>query len=75
MKLYKVVLIALMTSAFAVLGCGDGGGDAGQACSGVRCQNNSALRQACEEEFNECVERGVNTEECFLGAAAACGNI
>ena len=76
MKLYRVFLIVLMTSAFAVVGCGDsGGGDAGNACSGPICQANSALRQTCEQAFNECVQRGVNTEECLAAAALVCGNI
>ena len=75
MKLYRVFLIVLMTSAFAVVGCGDSGGDAANACSGPICQANSALKQTCEREFNECVQRGVNTEECLAAAALVCGNI
>jgi hypothetical protein len=76
MKLYKVFLIVLMTSAFAVVGCGDGGGgDAGNACSGPICRANDVLRGTCEAEFNDCIERGVNTEECFAAAALVCGNI
>ena len=75
MKLYRVFLIALMTSAFAVVGCGDSGGNAGNACSGPICQANDVLRGTCEAEFNECIERGTREQECIVGAELVCGNI
>jgi hypothetical protein len=89
MKLHRVFLIALMTGILGVMGCGDdpapsngtggtpsnGGGDASTACSGPRCENNDAFRVACEEEFDDCIERNVNEEECLLGAEVACGEI
>ena len=55
MKLYRVFLIALMTSAFAVVGCGDSGGG-GQSASEVRdACDNSNLKGACESAYNTCV--------------------
>ena len=76
MKLHRVFLIALMTSVFAVAGCGDsGGGNAGNACSGPICQANDVLRGTCEAEFNDCINRNVNEEECLLAAELVCGGI
>ena len=81
MKLSRLFMIALLVGTMGVIGCGDdggsnnGGGNAGEACSGPRCANNDALRVACEAEFGDCVDRGVNVEECLLGAEAACGGI
>ena len=78
MKLRRVFMIALMTSAFAVVGCGDdggGGGNAGDACNGPICQANDVLRGTCEAEFNDCIERGVNEEECIVAAEVICGGI
>lgn len=46
MKLHRVFLIAFLTSAFAVLGCGDDGGQSASAvCDAC---DNSNLRGACE---------------------------
>jgi hypothetical protein len=73
MKLHRVFLIALMTSVFAVVGCGDSGGNAGNACSGARCQANDVLRGTCEAEYNDCIARGVNEGECVVAAEAICG--
>ena len=75
MKLHRVFLIALMTSVFAVVGCGDSGGNAGNACSGPICQANDGLRATCEAEFNDCINRNVNEEECLLAAELVCGGI
>jgi hypothetical protein len=77
MKLSRLFMIALLVGTMGAIGCGDSGGgaNAGEACSGPRCANNDALRVACESEFNDCVDRGVNVEECVLGAEAACGGI
>jgi len=79
MKLHKVFLIALLTSVFAVVGCGDdggsGGGNAGDACSGPICQANDVLRGTCEAEFNECIEKGINEAECILAAEVICGGV
>jgi hypothetical protein len=83
MKLSRLFMIALLVGTMGVIGCGDdsssgngngnGGGNAGEACSGPRCANNDALRVACEAEFGDCVDRGVNVEECVAGAELACG--
>ena len=75
MKLSRLFVIALLAGTLGVIGCGSssGGGDAAEACSGPRCANNDALRAACETEFNQCVDTGVNVEECVLGAELACG--
>ena len=72
MKLYKVFLIALVASSFAVLGCGDGGGQsASEVCDACDNQN---LRGACEATYNACinVDRG-GSEECAVLALADCG--
>jgi len=86
--MHRLFLIALLTSAFAVIGCGDdnggsstggsngnGGGDASEACSGPLCQASDASRAGCELAFNQCAETGVNVEECFAAAAIICGEI
>ena len=75
MKVSKLFFALVMMGALAVLGCGSSssGQNAGDACSGPRCAGNDVLREACETEFNQCVDRGVNVEECVLGAEAACG--
>ena len=77
MKLHRVFLIGLMTSVFAVVGCNDdgGGGNAGNACSGPICQANDVLRGTCEAEFNDCIERNINEEECLLAAEVICGGV
>ena len=53
MKLRRVFMIALMTSAFAVVGCdsgsGGGGGSASEVCD--ECDN-SNFRPACESAYN-----------------------
>ena len=73
MKLRRVFMIALMTSAFAVVGCGDSG--SGQSASEV-CDacDNSNLKGACESAYNTCrnVDRG-SQEECVVIGLAACG--
>jgi len=72
MKLHRVFLIAFLTSAFAVLGCGDDGGQSASAvCDAC---DNSNLRGACESTYNNCinVDRGGH-EECAALGLAACG--
>ena len=79
MKLHRVFLIALMTGAFAVAGCGDSGGnggvDASSACSGPICEANDVLRATCETGFDRCIETNPNEEECLVVAEATCGSI
>jgi len=78
MKVSKLFFALVMMGALAVLGCGDsnsGGQNAGEACSGPRCEANDALRATCETEFNLCVDTGVNVDECVVAAAAICGNV
>ena len=71
MKLYRVFLIALMTSAFAVVGCGDSGQSASEVCDACEISN---LRGACESAYNTCrnVDRG-SQDECVVIGLAACG--
>jgi hypothetical protein len=71
MNLYKVFLIALMTSAFAVVGCGDSGQSASEVCNACRVE---ALRGECEEVFNLCVETGDvgSHEDCAAAGLFAC---
>ena len=71
MKLYRVFLIALMTSAFAVVGCGDSGQSASEVCDAC---DNLNLKGACESAYNTCrnVDRG-GYEECVALGLAACG--
>ena len=67
MKLYKVFLIVLMTSAFAVVGCGDSN-DAKSACAACE----EALRDACENDYNECIQGGGSQDRCAELARADC---
>jgi hypothetical protein len=71
MKLYRVFLIALMTSAFAVVGCGDSGQSASDVCKAC---DNDAQRGECESTYNRCVnvDKG-DDEECKVLALADCG--
>ena len=72
MKLYKVFLIVLMTSAFAVLGCGDSGGSesASSVCSACDAQDRIP---ACEERYDECRALDRAGEECAVVALEQCG--
>ena len=72
MKLHRVFLIALLTSAFAVLGCGDSGQSASEVCNGCQVE---ALRGECERVFNLCVESGDagTHEDCAAAGLFACG--
>ena len=89
MKLSRLFLIAVLTTTFAVVGCGDSGGggaagsngdgngdgSASEACSGPLCEASNASRPACEAGFNQCAQTGVNIEECYLAAEIICGEI
>ena len=74
MKLRKVFMIALMTGAFAVVGC-DSDSNSGQSASEV-CDacDVSNLKGACESAYNTCrnVDSG-GQEECVIIGLAACG--
>ena len=74
MKLHRVFLIAFLTSAFAVLGCGDSGSkSASEVCDAC---GNSNLKGACESAYNTCVaaDPGGNVQEkCTAAGLAACG--
>ena len=72
MKLYKVFLIALMTSAFAVLGCGDSGGSesASSVCSACDAPDRIP---ACEQRYDACKAEGNIGEECAFLALEQCG--
>ena len=67
MKLYRVFLIALMTSAFAVLGCGDSN-DAKSACAACE----EARRNVCENDYNECIRAGGGKDDCQEAVALDC---
>ena len=72
MKLRRVFMIALMTSAFAVVGCdSDSGQSASEVCDAC---DNSNLKGACESAYNTCrnVDSG-GQEECVIIGLAACG--
>ena len=60
-----------MTSAFAVVGCGDSGQSASEVCDACEI---SDLRGACESAYNTCrnVDRG-SQDECVVIGLAACG--
>jgi len=83
MNVSKLFCMVLLAGSLAVIGCGsdDGGsssngnGDpnAGEACSGPKCEANDALRETCESEFDQCANTGVNVDECLVVAQAACG--
>ncbi|MBW1755885.1 MAG: hypothetical protein JRE45_20165 [Deltaproteobacteria bacterium] len=71
MKLHRVFLIALMTSAFAVLGCGDSGQSASEVCNACDNQN---FKAACETAYDTCIRiDGGGHEECVVVGLAACG--
>jgi len=72
MKLHRIFLVALMASAFAVVGCGDdGGGDASSVCDAC---DSAALKPTCETVYNVCIQDDAgSSEDCAVGALAACG--
>jgi hypothetical protein len=80
MKLHRVFLIALMTSVFAVVGCGDdaesggnGNGDASTACS--TCDAQDRIPQ-CEQRYDSCIANppsGNAQEKCTVIALEECG--
>ena len=79
MKLHRFFLIALMTSVFAVVGCGDDGGDSGGGDSGGNgsvgscdeCENQSDI-PLCEASYNRCILTNPNEGECAVGALLTC---
>jgi len=72
MKLHRVFLIALMTSALALVGCGDDGGGGGQSASEVcdKCENQSD-KPLCEAAYNQCKDLP-NLDECIAGSLLLC---
>jgi hypothetical protein len=68
MKLYRVFLIVLMTSAFAVLGCGDSGSDASSACASCP----EARKEVCEIDYNDCIQVGGTQAACENAVRADC---
>ena len=78
-KLVNAIFVVALLSSVAIIGCGDSGGSggsgtsAGEACSGPDCVNDPEEKAVCEAGFNECVDRGVNVEECVIGAELICG--
>ena len=70
MKLYRVFLIVLMTSAFAVVGCGDSAQSASDVCA--RC-NVDAKRGDCERTYNLCIQDDLGSQEdCVAAGLAVC---
>ena len=71
MKLYRVFSIVFLTSAFAVVGCGDSGQSVSDVCKAC---DNDAQRGECEATYNTCinVDKGGH-EECRVLALADCG--
>lgn len=76
MKLHRLFLMALLTTTFAVLGCGDSGGSgnggAGAACDGPLCQASEASRTLCVTTYNECVAEGGSAEACAESVEFIC---
>jgi hypothetical protein len=70
MKLHRVFLIALMTSAFAVLGCGGGSESASSVCSACDAPDRIP---ACEQRYDECRALDRAGEECAVVALEQCG--
>jgi len=71
MKLHRVFLIALLTSAFAVVGCGDSGGQSASSVCGA-CDV-SDRTSACETRYNNCIAAEPNDqEECAAVALEQC---
>ncbi len=74
MKRLQAILFAALLGGAAIVGCGSGSGtSAADACGGPDCATDPVLRQACETEFNRCVDRGIDVNECVAGAEAVCG--
>jgi len=71
MRLRRLFFVALVTGAFAVLGCGDDQ-NASEVCAAGDAQS---LRGECERIFNPCVETGDagSHEDCAAAGLAACG--
>ena len=65
MKLHRVFLIALMTSVFALAGCGDSASDVCDDCE------NQSDKPLCETAYNQCKDLP-NQDECVLGSLALC---
>jgi uncharacterized protein YgiB involved in biofilm formation len=73
MKLHRLFLVALMASAFAIVGCGDnnGGGDASSVCDAC---DADALKPSCETAYNVCIQEDVlSAEDCVAAGLLACG--
>ena len=72
MKLHRIFLVALMASAFAVVGCGDdGGGDASSVCDAC---DADALKPNCETVYNVCIQDDAGSaEDCAAAGLLACG--
>ena len=69
MKLHRVFLIALMTSVFAVAGCGDGQ-SASSVCGACDVPDRTS---ACETRYNNCIAAEPNDqEECAVVALEQC---
>ena len=85
MKLYRFLLVAVLTGTLSVLGCGDDGGGGssggngnGNGASGVcaACAECDipALSGECEEACNVCVQEDAGgSEECAALGLAECG--
>jgi hypothetical protein len=81
MKVSKLFCALVLAGSLAVIGCGsddggsnnngngNGGGNADDVCSD--CVNDVG-RAACVKEYDQCVNIGINVEECPAGARAAC---
>lgn len=80
MKLYRVLLIAVLASTLSVLGCGDDGGGSsnggngnggnGNGASGVCAECDvPAQIPVCESTYNACIQDDLGSQEDCVAAA------
>ena len=63
-----------------VIGCGDssssngsnGGIDPNERCNVELCIESDELKGNCVREYNSCVDKGGNPENCIVGAVETC---
>jgi hypothetical protein len=82
MKLSKLFVIALLAGTLSVIGCGsddsssgngNGNGiDPNERCNVELCIGSDELKGNCVREYNSCVDKGGNPENCIVGAVETC---
>lgn len=73
MTVSKALMIALMTSALTIVGCGDdgGGGDASGSCFSQCEVQEAAAIQACLGFYDLCIQ-GASRDDCLEAALRDC---